>query len=260
MALPAPLIAAIEAHSCFTGCYHCESLVEICMDLTQPLSPIVHVSCADCLSFRVGALARLLPAGMTTYTLADALTAHMLAQRGYRWALSGYHAVGAGFWLSAAALTENLFLVDSSRNRSVARSEADLLVESFKHKLAQPQDQTMLDPALYAADVVHLNLATPLPSIQSKQDLLACPQCSLTAKPGFKKVTVLEFLAPAAAATAPQIAPAAAAQVAPSRPPAPPPAQPAPPRKLERGDICPVCKAEYTERALFTGKFVGCLC
>jgi hypothetical protein len=254
MALPAPLIAAIEAHPCFTGCYHCESLVEICMDPTQPLSPIVHVSCADCLSFRVGALARLLPAGMTTYTLADALTAHMRAQRGYLWALSGYHAVGAGFWLSAAALTDSIFLVDSSRNRSAARSEADLLVESFKHKLAQPQDPTMLDPALYSADVVHLNLATPLPSIQSRQDLFTCPQCSLMAKPGYRKVTVLEFLAPAAAATAPQNAPAVAAPASAS------PVQPAAPRKLERGDICPVCKAEYTERALFTGKFVGCLC
>lgn len=252
MALPAPLVAAIEAHTCFTGCYHCESPVEICMDPTQPLAPIVHVSCADCLSFRVGTLTRLLPAGTTTYALADALTAHMRAQRGYRWALSGYHAVGPGFWLSVASLTESLFLVDGVRNRNGARSEADLLVELFKHKLAQPWDPIMLDPALYAAEVVYLNLATPLPPIQSKQDLLACPQYSAAAKQGFRRITVLEFLLPVAAAPSPlrAIAPVLAAA----------PAAPARPRKLERGDICPVCKAEFTERPLFTGSFVGCLC
>jgi len=247
MSLPATLLGAIEGHTCFTGCYHYESPAEICTDPVQPPAPIIQVSCADCLSFRVGALTRLLPSGMTTYALADALTTHMRSLRGYIWSLSGYHAVGGGFWLSAAAFNDGLFLVDGSRNRSSTRGDADLLIEAFKHKLAPKADPRMLDPALYAAEVVYLSLAAPIGPVQTKQDIMASPQCSLAAKQGFQRVTVVEFL---------PFAPQAVTAQAPVSSSAPPPA----PKPLERGDVCPVCHAEFAERALFTGTYVGCLC
>lgn len=245
MSLPASLLATVEAHACFTGRYHHESSVVVCTDAAQPLVPVVQVACADCLSYRVGALARLLPSGMTGYALATALCAHMQAVRGYRWAVSGYHTAGGGYWLSAASLTEGLFLVDASRNHSKKGNEAELLAELFKHKLAQPTDPRMIDPALYSTDHVHLDLTTPLAPVTSKQTLLTAPQCNASPALGARRVAVLEFLPLAAA-----------------RPTSQPPASSAPaaPQKLELGDVCPVCNAEYTERSLFTGSFVGCLC
>jgi hypothetical protein len=152
MSLPAALLSAVEAHSCFTGCYHHESPVAVCTDAAQPLAAVVQVSCADCLSYRVGSLTQLLPAGMTGYTLATALCLHMRAIRGYRWAVSGYHTAGGGYWLSAASLTDGLFIVDGSRNHSKKGSEAELLADLFKHKLAPYADPGMLDPALYSTD------------------------------------------------------------------------------------------------------------
>jgi hypothetical protein len=248
--LPATLLSAVEAHKCFTGCYRYESPVVICTDAALPLSPAVQVSCADCLSHYVGALTHLLPAGMTGHALAAELSAHMRNVRGYRWALSGYHTAGGGFWLSAASLTEGLFLVDGSRNYSKKGTDAELLADAFKHHLAPHLDTRMLDPALYSADYVHLDLTTPLPPVTCKNDVLTAAQCSLTPRQGARRVAVLEFL-PLSAAAAPP-ANVSATRAASSAPPAP--------RKLRPGEVCPVCHAEYTERPLFTGSFVGCLC
>jgi hypothetical protein len=262
--LPAMLISAVESHTCFTGCYRYESPVAICTDPAQPLSAAVQVSCADCFSFYVASLAGLLPAGMTGHTLASELSAYMRALRGYRWAISGYHlsSGGGGFWLSAASLTEELFLVDGGRNHPRNRSEADLLVEAFKQKVAPHQDPRMLDPAQYTIDFVHLDLTTPLPPVKTKQDIFAAAQCSASPTQRSRRVAVVELLPQPAAVLAPPVvtAPAPAvvsAKVAASvtsaapRPPA---------KKLQIGDICPVCRAEYKERPLFTGSFIGCLC
>lgn len=285
--LPATLLSAVEAHTCFTGCYRYESPLAICTDPVQPLVPAVQVSCADCFSFYVASLASLLPAGMTGHTLANDLSAHMRSLRGYRWSISGYHlsSGGGGFWLSAASLTESLFLADGSRNHPRNRTEAELLVEAFRQKLAPHQDPRMLDPAQYTIDFIHLDLTTPLPPVKTRQDILSAAQVSASPTQRSRRVAVVELMpvagavlgppppvphAPAAPAPAPH-APALPAAVPLPPPVAPPvlassvssPAKPAParpPKQLRLGEVCPVCRAEYKERPLFTGSFVGCLC
>ena len=255
VALPASLLAASEAHACFTGCYSHETPVALCVDAARPPVTSFHAACQDCLMFHVGSLASLLPPGMTQYGLAQELSAHMRAVRGYRWAISGYHATGQGFWLSAAYYGDGLFLVDGSRNHGGGR-DVDLLVQAFRSKLVQPDDQGMLDPALYASEVVHLSCSPPLGAVRAKPDILRSPQCSLSPRQGLRRVCIVEFL-PLTTATGSR-APSA------SRPaPAPtPPAivKPAAPRALRLGDICPICGAEVKERPLFSGTFVGCLC
>lgn len=295
MALPAPLLTSVERHACFTGSYHYESPVDVCADPAQPLSRMFHVSCGDCLSFKIGALSCNLPIGMTQYTLADALSAHVRALRGFRWSFSGYHA-GPRFWLSAASFSDGLFLIDGSRNRNGV-PEIDLLVEAFRHKLAQPADPSMLNASLYASEIVYVNLTQPLPQpVRTRQDLLGLPQCSRTPKQGYVRVALVEFQpfaagiaagpmgpmagtiaqAPGATATA-GVSPATAQAktVIAAMPPPPPmvraanPAHIAPPtprspampgKTLKIGDTCGTCGAEYKERPLFSGTFIGCLC
>jgi len=212
--------------------------------------------------FHVGALASLLPPGTTQYTLAQELAAHMRGVRGYRWAFSGYHATGPGFWLSVAYYGDGLFLVDGSRNHGGAK-DVDLLVQAFRARLAQPDDPGMLDPALYAMDVVHLSCAPPLGPVRTKQDILRLSQCSLAPRQGFRRVCILEFLPLTTAlapgvATAPSHAPGVPVGVVPPVPPARRVVAPA--RAPRLGEVCQACGAEVKERPLFSGTFVGCLC
>lgn len=193
MTLPASLLAAVEAHPCFTGCYSHELPVALCIDPARAPVTSFHAACQDCLMFHVGSLASLLPAGMTQHTLAQDLKDHMRGARGYRWAFSGYHATGPGFWLSVAYYGDGLFLVDGSRNYGGAK-DVDLLVQAFRARLAQPDDPGMLDPALYAVDVVHLNYSTPVGTVRTKQDILQLSQCSLAPRQGFRRAAILEFL------------------------------------------------------------------
>lgn len=197
MALPASLLAAVEAHPCFTGCYSHEIPVTICVDLVRSPVTSFHAACQDCRMFHVGALASLLPHGTTQYTLAQELAAHMRAVRGYRWSFSGYHATGPGFWLSAAYYGDGLFLIDGSRNHgsvSAPGKDVDLLVQAFKSRLAHPVDPGMLDPTLYAADVVYLSCAPSLGPIKTKKDIELHHQCSRTPRQGSRRVTIVEFL------------------------------------------------------------------
>ena len=259
MALPVSILAAVEAHACFTGCYSHETPVALCVDAARPPVTSFHAACQDCLMFHVGALASLLPPGMTQYGLAQELGAHMRAVRGYRWAFSGYHATGQGFWLSAVYYGDGLFLIDGSRNHGGAR-DVDLLVQAFRSKLAQPDDPGMLDPALYAAEVVHLSCSPPLGAVRGKADILRSPQCSLSPRQGLRRVCIVEFL-PLTTSTAPNGGPPPRTQASPvpARPPPPPPL-PQRVRPIRTGDLCPVCGAEVKERPLFSGTFVGCLC
>jgi hypothetical protein len=269
VALPASLLAAVEAHPCFTGCYSHEIPVALCVDPARAPVTSFHAACQDCLMFHVGALAGVLPAGTTQYTLAQELAAHMRAVRGYRWAFSGYHATGPGFWLSAAYYGDGLFLVDGSRNHGGAK-DVDLLVQAFRARLAQPDDPGMLDPALYAADVVHLSCAPPLGQVRTKQDILRLSQCSLAPRQGFRRVSIVEFLPLTTAVAVPVAPPLPVSQ---TQSPPPPPAQktapsgpvttPRPPataRSPRVGEVCPRCGAEVKERPLFSGTFMGCLC
>lgn len=141
--------------------------------------------------FHVGSLASFLPPGMTQYGLAQELSAHMRAVRGYRWAFSGYHATGAGFWLSLAYYGDGLFLADAYRNPGVVR-EADIVAQAFRAKLAQPDDSGMTDPALYDSEVVHLS--SPVLGAKKKADILRSPQCSLSPRQGHRRVVILQYL------------------------------------------------------------------
>jgi hypothetical protein len=219
--------------------------------------------------FHVGSLASLLPPGTTQYSLAQELSAHMRAVRGYRWAFSGYHATGPGFWLSAAYYGDGLFLVDGSRNHGGAK-DVDLLVQAFRAKLAQPDDQGMLDPALYATDVVHLSCAPPLGPVRTKPDILRLSQCSLAPRQGYRRVCIVEFLPLTTQLTSPSGSTTGVPPVI-AGAPTPPPLVGTPPRPpvvaaaaksaaARPGEICPVCGAEVRERPLFSGTFVGCLC
>lgn len=193
MPLPASLLAAVEAHPCFTGCYSHEIPVALCVDPARAPVTSFHASCQDCLMFHVGALASLLPPGTTQYTLAQELAAHMRGVRGYRWAFSGYHPTGPGFWLSVAYYGDGLFLVDGSRNHGGDR-DVDLLVKAFRVRLASPEDPGMLDPALYATDVAHINCAPPLGPIRTKNDIMTSTQVSLAPRQGFRRAAIVEFL------------------------------------------------------------------
>ncbi|WP_437960815.1 hypothetical protein WME76_14985 [Sorangium sp. So ce119] len=247
MALPAALLAAVERHSCFTGCYRSESEVQVCIDPAQALVPTVPVCCSDCLNFHPAALVSLLPLGMTSYALANALTTHVRSLRGYKWATGGYHTAGTGFWLNAAYYGNGLFLVDAARNRN-ARTDVDMLIEAFQHGIVQPEDPRMLDPALYTSELAYINMSRPILPVRTKQDLLASPQRSATPRQGFSRVSIVEFQ-PLAATAASAGAPAAK-----------PAKQAPPPRELKLGDTCPTCGAAVMERPLFSGTFVGCLC
>ena len=261
MALPASLLAAVEAHPCFTGCYSHEIPVALCVDPARAPVTSFHAACQDCLMFHVGALASLLPPGTTQYTLAQELAAHMRAVRGYRWAFSGYHATGPGFWLSAAYFGDGLFLVDGSRNHGGTK-DVDLLVQAFRARLAQPDDPGMLDPALYAADIVHLSCAPPLGPVRTKHDILRQSQCSLAPRQGFRRVCIIEFLPlTTKLAVSTSAAPAAGAPVTGAPPPLAASSPPSPPAKVARlGQVCATCGGEVKERPLFSGTFVGCLC
>jgi hypothetical protein len=248
MSLPASLLAAVEQHACFSGHYRHESEIQACIDPAQPVTRLYTVSCGDCLSFRPGVLASLLPVGLTMYGLADALSAHVRALRGYRWSVAGYFTAGGGFWLSAAYYGGGLFLVDASRNRN-GRPDADVLADAFRLGVLTPEDPRMGIPSLYAAEQAYVNMASPVARVQSKQDLVASRQYSQRNRPGFARATILEFL-PFTTAAAPNPA---------SSPPAPL-AQAKIARKLEVGEVCPQCGAAVKERPLFTGSFVGCLC
>lgn len=261
MALPASLLAAVEAHSCFTGCYRYDSAVEVCTDPAARVQTTLVASCEDCLTFHIGALSLVLPSGTTGYKLAEEISSHMRTLRGYRWAVSGYRAVGSGLWISAACCTDGLFLVDGSRNRGP--SDVEVLVQAFRHGIVQPTDPAMLDPAMYTAQTVYLNLARPLGAVRAKQDILRSPQCSPTPKAGFHRASIVEYLPLAASTSASTSASASAtpALAVPTPRTATPKSTPAPPaRALRPGDTCPVCHAQVRERPLFSGTFVGCLC
>jgi hypothetical protein len=259
MALPASLLSAAEAHPCFTGCYSHEIPVALCVDPARAPVTSFHAACQDCLMFHVGALAGVLPAGTTQYTLAQELAAHMRAVRGYRWAFSGYHATGPGFWLSAAYYGDGLFLVDGSRNHGGTK-DVDLLVQAFRARLAQPDDPGMTDPALYAADVVHLSCAPTLGPVHTKQDILRLSQCSFVPRQGFRRVSIVEFL-PLTSATGVSKVVKAGAQSPPMAAISTSSATSAPLWKSsDAGTVCTRCQRPVKELTLCGKTTFSCMC
>lgn len=247
MTLPASFLQHVERHGCFTGCYNADSSVSVCLDPNRPLEPMTVVNCQDCLT-RMGVPLSLLPNGMSAPALATLLSDHMRVKRGYTLSLSGYHARGPGFWLSAVYYGAcGLFLVNGERSRQMG-SDLDLLLLAFQHGILQPPDPRMRDPKQFAVSSVHVNFSAPQAVITSKQALLASPQCRASAQAGWQKVTLAEFLPLSTAAAAQPAGPIAVA------------VKPLPAKPLKPGDRCPVCGAEVRERPLLNGSFIGCLC
>jgi hypothetical protein len=236
MALPPALLQFVEQHGCFSGCYGSSSELHAFVTAAQPPVPMVSVSCLDCLG-HVGVLASLLPKGMYSYQLADQLSQHVRAQRGYTLSVSGYHTHGPGFWFSAVYWANcRLFLLDGERSRQLG-SDLDLLMLAFKHNIVKPPAQAMLNPSGFAVHPLYFDLRQPMPVVTAKADLLTSPGVSLQPKTGWKKLTLAEFTGTAApAARAPKSA------------------------HLAVGQRCPKCGAEVRQRTLLQQTFIGCMC
>jgi hypothetical protein len=246
MTIPASLLQHVEQHGCFSGCYGTDQDVSACLDPGRALQPLVVVTCHDCFA-RVGVPSALLPVGSTSSWLADQLTRHLRTLRGYALSLAGYHTKGPGFWLSVAFFGNcGLFLLNGDRSRALG-NDLDLLLLAFKHGVLLPSDARMLDARQYVTQAAYVRFQGPIGRIGGKQQLLTSSHCRLQPAPGFHRVTLAEFQPLAAAASA-ALGTAAKKPAAASN------------RPLKVGDICPICGAEFRERALLQGTFVGCLC
>jgi hypothetical protein len=193
MTLPASLLRAAEQHVCFSGCYGPEDMVMVSTAPGSVPQRVVQVSCKDCLSFHLGALASLLPAQMTSDQLARELSQHVRLLRGYAWSVGGYHYACNKIWLSAAFYPCGVFLLDGSRNHD-GRSDLELLLEAFRGGLVKPQDARMLDPGQYATQEVYLDMSVPITPVRNRHDLLRSQQCSPTFRVASRRVTIAEFL------------------------------------------------------------------
>lgn len=256
---------------------------------------VVQVSCKDCLSFHVGALASLLPAQMTSDQLARELSQHVRLLRGYSWSVGGYHYACNKIWLSAAFYPCGVFLLDGSRNHD-GRSDLELLIEAFRGGLVKPQDGRMLDPGQYATQEVYLDMSVPITPVRNRHDILRSQQCSPTFRVASRRVTIAEFLPmqvqapppgqPPAGATTGAAAGAttsAAASTTLGQPvvtlgQTPAAGQLTPPTGIPNaraaatvsasgrkpaarlGERCPICGAVVAERPSLTETFIGCLC
>jgi len=235
MALPATLLQFVEQHGCFSGCYgHCSD-VQAFVSATQPPAQMVSVTCLDCL-VNVGTLASLLPAGLRSHQLADQLSRHVRARRGYSLSLSGYHTNGPGFWFSAVYWAScGVFLLDGQRSRQLG-NDLDLLMLAFQHGVLKPPAPAMLNPASFTVRPLFLDPGRKLPAVVAKADLLNAPGVSLQPMAGWRKLTMAEFVAAQTAPVAPK------------------------PTGLTIGQRCPKCGAEIRQRSLLNQTFVGCLC
>lgn len=263
MTLPAAFVNEIETHPCLSGCYGSQQPTYVCLDPTKPLEQAICVSCQDCLMHHIGALSSTLPAGMDGYALAREASAHVGALRGYKWAVSGYHTAGGGFWLTAISYGNGILLVDGSRHSKTKQTDLDLLIDAFAHKVCKPDDPRMTDPALYAVETVYLKMDKPILPVTCKNDILSSPQCKRMPTSGYRRATLCEFLPLQQQAQAPvaQVPAAAQSNTSPVATAVATNAEPKQPRKpLQLGDICPVCHDEVRERVLFTSTYIGCKC
>ncbi len=266
MTLPASLLRAAEQHVCFSGCYGPEDMVMVCTDPGMAPHRGVQVSCKDCLSFHIGALARLLPPQMTSDQLAREVSQHVRQLRGFAWSVGGYHYACNKIWLSAAYYPGGLFLLDGSRNHD-GRSDLDLLLEAFRGGLIKPQDPRMLDAGQYTTQEVYLDMSAPITPVRNRHDILRSKQCSPTFRVSSRRVTLAEFLpmtvqpGTPALSVQPTMAPAVAVQPTPPTGVAVVQHTPAQPQRVMRvGERCPSCGATIEERPSLTETYIGCLC
>lgn len=261
VSLPPPLLAAVEAHRCFSGCYADDSTGVFCADASQPTHPMVNVHCSDCLTWHVGALTHLLPPSLhRPEALADELSKHMRRQRGFVWSLSGYHLaghlLGGGFWLAAVCLGPGVFVVSPDRGRGRASDAINGLIEAFHKKLAPCSGPGMLEAKEYAAQPVYLRYSPGDPITPDKASLLRSPQCRTASAPGFEQAVLVEHLPSIAAAagtvgSSPMVvAPPSSSMASGSRAP----------RAAGPGEVCSTCGHVVSVRQLLYGTYSGCMC
>lgn len=241
MALPPALLTYVEHHGCFSGCYGSSSNVATFTTATQPPIAIVVVTCRDCYH-QIGTPASLLANGTTSHALADQLTQHVRAKRGYTLSVGGYHTQGPGFYISAVYWSScRTFLLGGERSRKLG-SDLDLLQLAFRHGVLTPPEPGMVNAAHFSVETVYVDPAQILPAVTTKHALLQWPGLRVQPVSGWQKLTLAEF----------------------KQPPLPPPTATitmrATPKALKLGDRCPKCGAEVRERALLNRTFVGCLC
>ncbi len=237
MALPPALLQFVEQHGCFSGCYGSSSNLHAITAANSAPQTMVSVTCLDCL-VHIGVLASLLPNGIHSYQLADEVSRHVRGRRGYSVSLSGYHSQGPGFWFGAVYWAScNVFLLDGERSRKLG-TDLDLLMLSFQHGVLKPPAPAMLNPTAFVAQPLFLDLQQPLRPVAAKADLLTAPGVSLQPTPGWKKVTMAEFIG-----AAPQ-----------------PAAIPTCPAGPTIGQRCPKCGAVVRVRSLLHDTFIGCMC
>lgn len=262
VSLPPSLLAAVEAHRCFSGCYSDGSTGIFCTDVGQPALPMVEVHCSDCLTWHVGVPAHLLPSSIQGPTaLAHELSRHMRRHRGFMWSLSGYHLaghlLGGGFWLTAVCLGPGVFVVRPNRGRGPVSDAIHVLLEAFHLKLAPCSGPRMLDAKDYVGQPIHIRYSPGDPVTPDKASLLGSPQCRTTWAPGFEPAVVVEHLpSVAAAATTVSHSPVTAASPSSS-------STTSGSRALHAavpGEVCSTCGHEVMVRQLLYGTYSGCLC
>lgn len=261
VSLPPPLLAAVEAHRCFSGCYSDDSTGVLCADVSQSVQSMVNVHCSDCLTWHVGALTHLLPSSLhTPAALADELSSYMRRQRGFAWSLSGYHLarhlVGGGSWVAAVCLGPGVFVVRPDRGRGQASDAILALTEAFHLKLAPCSGPGMLDAKEYAAQPIYLRYSSGDPVTPDKASLLGSPQCRTTWAPGFEPAVVVEHL-PSIAAAASTMGSSPVTVATPS------PSTASGSRALRAtgtGEVCSTCGHEVRVRSLLYGTYSGCMC
>jgi hypothetical protein len=248
MALPPALLQLVEQHGCISGCYGSSSNLQAFITSAGPAAPMVSVTCLDCLG-HVGVLASLLPTGMSSYQLADQLSQHVRALRGYSLSVSGYHTNGPGFWLSAVYWTScQMFLVCGDRSRSLG-SDLDLLMLAFQHGVLKSTSLGMLNPTSFTVQPLYHDSRQTLPAVTVRADLLSATGISTQPVKGWKDLTLAEFVGPANPNPAVAPPPRAAASTTVAAVPAP-----------GVGQRCSKCGAEIRRRSLLNQTYVGCMC
>jgi hypothetical protein len=261
VSLPPPLLAAVEAHCCFSGCYSDDSTGVFCADVGQSTLPMMNVHCSDCLTWHVGVLTHLLPSSIHgPGALADELSRHMRRQRDFVWSLSGYHPaghlLGGGFWMAAVCLGPGVFVVRPDRGRGQASDAIDVLIEAFHKKLAPCSGPGMLDAKDYTAQPIYLRYSPGDPVTPDKVSLLGSPQCRTSWAAGFESAVVVEHL-PSIASAASTVGPSPMMVASPSPSTA---SEPRALRTADPGEVCSTCGHEVRVRQLLYGTYSGCMC
>lgn len=237
MSLPPELLLLAEEHPCFAGVWDRAEESECVVDPGRS-EPVVTLYCSDCLGYRIGVAQRLL-GGIGARTVPKLLSDHVRSRRGYGFSISGYHASGNGFWLSAAWIPRlGALLLDVTHGQKRGSDALEQLLEAFRLGVVKPPQPGMANRLAYRTHDLFVKAAPGLTS-PTVAHLLASGEVSSRPQPGFVRATLAEYV-PGRIGVVP-------ASIGGHAPPPPRPA--VPPRPLVEGEICPVCGEEVESRS-----------